>query len=116
MEVGAGDGAWARALRAHGLEVAAFDREPRGPGVIAGDHLDAAAAGDVLLAIWPPDGSAARPWIAARRWRAVLICANWFRLDLGDALAGYVPAGEVALPEGRKGGANRLRAYVPATA
>ena len=113
VEIGAGDGAWARALREAGATVQAFDINPRGKGVDRGDHMEAAQHDGALLAVWPPDGAGVQAWIGARAWRAVILVASFPRLDLGDALAGYREARRLELRLGRKGGSG-LRLLTPA--
>ncbi|MFZ5719190.1 MAG: methyltransferase domain-containing protein [Pseudomonadota bacterium] len=112
VEIGAGDGYWARPLRAAGVEVAAYDIEPRGPGVIRGSHLDAALAhpGWPMLAVWPPDGASISRWIAATPWPEVYVVADHQRLWFGDALAGYAEIARLALPDGYEG-SNELVAW-----
>jgi hypothetical protein len=111
VEIGAGDGAWARALRSLGAYVLAFDREPRGAGVEAGDHAVAqrrAPERAGLLMVWPPDGAVAAAWIKGRRWPHIAVVACWSRLDLAVALEPYDLASTLELPKGRKG-ASQLR-------
>lgn len=109
VEIGAGGGMWATALRAVGIDVMAFDN--RGlPG--AHHELAAAMASEehALLAVWPPDGAVIQDWIKARPWPRLIIVANWARLELGDALAGYEQVFHLDLPPGRKG-RSQLRVY-----
>lgn len=112
VEIGAGDGYWARPLRAAGVEVAAFDIAPRGPGVIRGSHRDAARGhpGWDMLAVWPPDGAAIAAWIAASPWPRVYVVGDHQRLSFGAALESYAEAGRVALADGYEG-SNELVAW-----
>ena len=104
VEVGAGDGRWARTLRRHGVSVKAFDIEPRGSGVTRGDHEDAAQHEGALLAIWPPDDRL-WTWLAGRR--VVITCGVPERFGPLDGLS---KADEIELPRGVKGG-NVLTAW-----
>lgn len=101
VEVGAGDGTWARALRDVGAEVRAFDINPRGAGVERGDHLTAAQHDGALLMIWPPDGTVAQAWIDAKPWPRIILIGNLPRLRLD--FSGYAGSMPIRLPSGRKG-------------
>lgn len=104
VEVGAGEGAWTRALNAAGVSCVGYDLMPLGRGVLAGDHLSASAhATRALLAVWPPDGVSIQEWVAAAPYPVVIIVASFARIELGDALSAYVLVVSCFLPEGRKG-------------
>lgn len=104
VEIGAGDGRWARALRLAGLAVHAYDTQPSGDGVSRGDHTDAAAHSGLMLAIWPPDGPMVAEWVSAASWPVVALCGDHMRFDVSDALDSYDEVERISLPPGLKGG------------
>ena len=111
VEIGAGGGTWARALRGRGMDVIAFDKAPGGEGVTLGDHDDAAAEDGALLMVWPPDGGHARLWILSRSRGVVMIAGDMNRMLIEDALDAYDLAASCHLPVGRKG-ASMLHIFV----
>ncbi len=110
IEVGAGDGAWASALRAAGLRVRAYDIQPDGAGVARGDHIDAADEEGALLMVWPPDGYTARTWLQARERDTVVIVGDLNRMFFGDDLEAFDLVEVVGIPPGRKG-ASQLHVF-----
>lgn len=80
VEFGAGDGEWARTLRAAGVDVFATDPRPRGPGVVSTDYRDAKSQAADLLVVWPPDGYTLRHWLVCKVWRKVIVCTSFGRL------------------------------------
>lgn len=105
VEIGAGAGLWAETLKA-----IAYDLAPRAEWVRQGDHTDAAKHPGLMLAVWPPDGTAVQAWIEAAPWPVVAIVGSFPRLEFGQSLDAYRLDASMALPNGCKGG-NRLRVY-----
>jgi hypothetical protein len=104
VEVGGGDGAWARALG-----IPSYDIDPKAESVILGNHQDAAAtAASALLMVWPPDGTAAQAWVEAKDWRYVVFIGSPLRVTLN--LSRYALIERLRLPAGRKGG-NTILVY-----
>lgn len=102
-EVGAGEGLWVGALREEGVKAIGYDVSPRGASVLLGDHVAASAHADMsLLIVWPPDGCAVQDWISAWRGETIILCANRYRVSLGDCLSQYLIE-EAATAVGRKG-------------
>lgn len=65
LELGAGDGAWARELRQNGVDVVALDPVTQADGVQAGSHEDVRDyPGRSILMVWPPDGTQVAAWCA----------------------------------------------------
>lgn len=111
VEIGAGDGAWAKALRDYGVDVKAFDISPLGD-VLYGSHIDAAPHSDSMLAVWPPDGTPIQQWIEVKRWQTIIIVGSWVRIDVGDSLLDYGNVDTIDLPFGDKACAvHQLRVY-----
>lgn len=107
LELGAGSGFWARALRTCGADVVALDPAPRGSGVAPGSHLDATDhPGRSLLICWPPDGTQVETWITAAHPFLFLVGAH-ARFFYA---ASQPPEQVIKLPWGRKG-SNELRIY-----
>lgn len=80
VECGAGTGLWLRIMREYGIDSVAYDIEPRGDGVIRGDHTNLAKHADrALLIVWPPDSARISDWIAAHGGTHVAICDDWGR-------------------------------------
>lgn len=112
VEIGAGDGTWARALRGLGHVVHAFDWSPRGAGVEQGDHLAAAEHNGALLIVWPPDGTDVDEWIKLKPWPAIIVVGHLPRFHMSNAaLSHYRPSTDIILPAGAKG-ASRLRVFI----
>ena len=114
VEIGAGDGEWARALRIFGVQVYAYDKSARrNPHVSRGHHTTAAALHQgAMLAVWPPDGADVADWISARQWEAVIIIADHERIDPMASLKPYRKHLGMPLPEGSKGFSNMI-IYLP---
>ena len=108
VEIGAGEGVWARTLREAGVPVEAFDINPRGEGVTHGDHLAAAKYDGDLLAVWPPDGTSVAHWIAAKPWPRLILCGCRARWDWDGN--GYRLAESLQIESGWKG-RNLLNVY-----
>ena len=108
VEIGAGEGVWARTLREAGVPVEAFDINPRGEGVTQGDHLTAAEHEGDLLAVWPPDGKEMARWIAAKPWPRLILCGCPARWDWNGS--GYRLTESIELISGWKG-RNLLNVY-----
>ena len=108
LELGAGSGFWARALRARGADVVALDPAPRGPGVIAGSHHDAASyPGRSLLICWPPDAADVNAWVKAEHLYLFLVGSHMRFFCTPSA----PPELDLKLPAGRKSGPNNLKIY-----
>lgn len=101
LELGSGTGLWVRIMREAGIDVIGIDPVPRGDGVIAGDHGDVVAwpDRDLLLIVWPPDGTDIGEW--AHSWRGdVLVVGSFARFRCPD----WPVEWRMDLPPGHKGG------------
>lgn len=114
VELGAGDGAWARALREAGITVTAFDVEPQGEGVLQGDETDAAAHDGALLMVWPPSTAIANTWINAKPWPAIIFVGHPIRYVLDMRL--YRLALTIELTAYMRKGMNTFQVWVLAAA
>lgn len=82
VECGAGDGKWLTYLNAHGIDAIGYDKEPRGPNVIEGDHSNLGKHSDrVLLIVWPPDRTKISEWQAAHDGEYLAVCGRFSRFS-----------------------------------
>ncbi len=81
IEIGAGDGKWAKAIAAAGITVSAFDPVPKGPNVMYGDHSELEVHPDwTPLIVWPPDRTDIKMWLGYRTF--ALMQARFTRLNM----------------------------------
>ena len=98
IEIGAGDGSWLAAMLGAGIDAIGIDLLPRGSGVIQADHTaaDLFEDRDLILIVWPPDGTVIAKWVPDD-WRGgVMVVGSFARftpLDWPVAWQAYLPAG-----------------------
>lgn len=110
IDCGAGDGLWLEIMRRHGIDAIGIDPDPRGPGVRLGSCADLGKYKDrdLLLIVWPPDGTRLEEWFKYWNGGTVAVCGNFERFECPPIKPVYIEA----ITGGMKGRSTLIMGYL----